>query len=70
MYRKFSRSFHTGIGFCQGYPLSPFSFNFVIDTFMKRAPENFQDSGVQNMAGENLVDLDYADELVLLYGKK
>ena len=48
-------------------PLSPFLLNFVIDAVMKRALENLQNPGVHIMAGENLVYLDYADDIVLLF---
>ena len=51
-------------------PLSPFLFNFVIDAVMKRTLEDLPNPGVQIIVGENLVDLDYADGIVLLFEKE
>ena len=70
VYGEFSKSFTSGSGVRQGCPLSPFLFNFVVDAVIKRTPEDFQNLGVQIMAGENLVDLDYANDIVLLFEKE
>ena len=70
VYEELSRSFPTGSGVCQGCHLSPFLFNLVIDAVMKRTLEDLQNPSVQTMAGENLVDLDYADNIVLLFEKE
>jgi len=70
VYGELSKSFPSGSGVRQGCPLSPFLFNFVVDAVMKRTLEDLQNPGVQIMAGENLVDLDYADDIVLLFEKE
>ena len=47
--------------------LSPFLFNFVIDEIMIRALEGLPKSGVHVITGEKLVDLEYADDIALLF---
>ncbi|KER23595.1 hypothetical protein T265_08538 [Opisthorchis viverrini] len=47
--------------------LSPFLFNFVIDAIMRRTLEGLQNPGVQIACEENLVDLEYADDVVLMF---
>jgi hypothetical protein len=70
VYGELSKSFSTNSGVRQGCPLSPFLFNFVIDEIMKRTLEGLQNPGVQIAAGENLVDLEYADDIVLIFEKE
>ncbi|GAA53624.1 hypothetical protein CLF_110644, partial [Clonorchis sinensis] len=48
-------------------PFSPFVFNFVIDEIMRRTLEGLQNRGVQIACDENLVDLEYADDIVLIF---
>ena len=67
MYGELSKSFLTRSGVRQGCPLSPFLFNFVIDEIMRQTLEGLQNPGVRVMAGEKLVDLEYADDIVLLF---
>ncbi|KER29596.1 hypothetical protein T265_03797 [Opisthorchis viverrini] len=50
-----------------GCPLSPFLFNFVIDEIMRRTLEGLRNHGVQIACEENLVDLEYADDIVLMF---
>ncbi|WP_353839211.1 reverse transcriptase domain-containing protein [Acinetobacter baumannii] len=54
-------------GVRQGCPLSPFLFNFVIDEIMEECLKGTTESGVQVLPGDKLVDLDYADDIVLLF---
>ncbi|KER31502.1 hypothetical protein T265_02272 [Opisthorchis viverrini] len=51
----------------KGCPLSPFPFNFVIDEIMRRTLECLQNPGVQIACEENLVYLEYADDIVLMF---
>ncbi|WP_353806011.1 reverse transcriptase domain-containing protein, partial [Acinetobacter baumannii] len=51
----------------QGCPLSPFLFNFVIDEIMEECLNDTTESGVQVLPGDRLIDLDYADDIVLLF---
>ncbi|KER34015.1 hypothetical protein T265_00205 [Opisthorchis viverrini] len=57
-----ARSFLTKSGVRQGCALSPFLFNFLTDETMGRTP-----GGVQITAGENLVNVVYADDIVLIF---
>ena len=61
------QSFPISSGVCQGCPLSPFLFNFVIDEIMMRALESLPKPGVHVITGEKLVDLEYADDIVPLF---
>ena len=67
VYGELSKSFPTKSGVRQGCPLSPFLFNFVIDEIMRRTLEGLQNPGVQIVAGESLVDLEYADDIALIF---
>ena len=66
-YGELSKTFPTMSGVRQGCPLSPFLFNFIIDEIMKRALEDLENPGVQLAQNENLVDLEYADDVVLIF---
>ena len=67
VYGELSKSFPTRSGVRQGCPLSPFLFNFVIDEIMMRALQGLPKPGVHVITGEKLVDLEYADDIVLLF---
>ncbi|KER30056.1 hypothetical protein T265_03429 [Opisthorchis viverrini] len=67
VYGELSKSFPTKSGVRQGCPLSPFLFNFVTDEIMRRTLDGFQNSGVQIVAGESLVNLEYADDIALIF---
>jgi hypothetical protein len=69
VYGELSKSFPTRSGVRQGCPLSPFLFNFVIDEIMKQTLEGLQNPGVQISTGEYFVDLEYADDIVLIFEK-
>ena len=45
---------------------SPFSFNFVIDMIIDTTLQGLDNPGVDTMPAEKLVDLEYADDIVLL----
>jgi hypothetical protein len=70
VYGELSKNFPTRSGVRQGCPLSPFLFNFIIDEIMTRTLEGLQNPGVRIVAGENLVDLEYADDIVLIFEKE
>ncbi|GAA52519.1 E3 ubiquitin-protein ligase HECTD1, partial [Clonorchis sinensis] len=44
-----------------------FTFNLVIDELMRRTLEGLQNPGVQIACDENLVNLEYADNIVLIF---
>uniref|UniRef100_UPI00339A3F21 reverse transcriptase domain-containing protein n=1 Tax=Acinetobacter baumannii TaxID=470 RepID=UPI00339A3F21 len=67
VYGELSAAFPTVSGVRQGCPLSPFLFNFVIDEIMEECLKGTTESGVQVLPGDKLVDLDYADDIVLLF---
>ena len=67
VYGELSKSFLTTSGVRQGCPLSPFLFNIVMDVVMMRALQGLQNPGVHFFNGENIVDLEYADDIVLLF---
>ncbi|KAG5454766.1 hypothetical protein CSKR_104370 [Clonorchis sinensis] len=48
----------------------PFLFNFVIDEIMRRTLEGLQNPDVQITANGNLVDLEYAGDIVLVFEEK
>ncbi|CAH8652987.1 unnamed protein product [Dicrocoelium dendriticum] len=60
-------SFPTTSGVRQGCPISPFLFNFVVDSIMECSLAESHDVSVEVFPGERLVDLDYADDIVLLF---
>ncbi|CAH8647362.1 unnamed protein product [Dicrocoelium dendriticum] len=67
VYGALSDSFSTTSGVRQGCPISPFLFNFVVDSIMECSLAESHDVGVEVLPGERLVDLDYADDIVLLF---
>ncbi|CAH8600719.1 unnamed protein product [Schistosoma mattheei] len=50
----------------QGCPISPFLFNFAIDDILETALMGVSNGGVDLLPGERLLDLEYADDIVLL----
>ena len=70
VYGELSKSFPTTSDVRQGCPLSPFLFNSVMDAIMTRALDGLQNPGVHFISGENIVDLEYADDIVLLFEKE
>ena len=58
-------NFSTVSGVRQGCPLSPFLFNFVIDMIIDTTIQGLHNPGVDILPGEKLVDLEYADDIVL-----
>ncbi|WP_353804786.1 reverse transcriptase domain-containing protein, partial [Acinetobacter baumannii] len=67
VYRKLSETFPTVSGVRQGCPISPFLFNFVIDVIMEECLAVSPGHSVQVLPGSKLLDLDYADDIVLLF---
>ena len=67
VYGELSKSFPTTSGVRQGCPLSPFLFNFIIDEILDHTIGGSNCSGVHLTTEENLVDLEYADDIVLLF---
>ena len=65
-YGNVSPEFTTTSGVRQGCPLSPFLFNFVVDTLLENALSSCEDSGIELLPGGKLSDLEYADDIVLL----
>ncbi|RTG89398.1 uncharacterized protein DC041_0008255 [Schistosoma bovis] len=51
----------------QGCLISPFLFNFSIDNILETAPMGVSNGCVNLLPGERLLDLEYADDIVLLY---
>ncbi|GAA56585.1 forkhead box protein L1 [Clonorchis sinensis] len=47
--------------------LSPFLFNLVINEITRRTLEGLQNPGVQIASDENVVDLEYADDIVVIF---
>ncbi|KER29536.1 hypothetical protein T265_13343, partial [Opisthorchis viverrini] len=66
VYGKLCPEFTTSTGVRQGCPLSPFLFNFVIDTIMKDALPASNACGVEVLPGPPLTDIEYADDIALL----
>lgn len=67
VYGQLSNNFPTVSGVRQGCPLSPFLFNFVIDMIIDTTIQGLDNPGVDIMPGEKIVDLEYADDIVLLF---
>ena len=66
-YNELSETFYTNSGVRQGCTASPFLFNFVIDVIMESALEGLDDVGIDIGEGRKLADLEYADDIVLLF---
>ncbi|KER32658.1 hypothetical protein T265_01342 [Opisthorchis viverrini] len=66
VYGKLSPEFTTSSGVRQGCPLSPFLFNFVIDTIMEDSLPASNARGVEVVHGPSLTDIEYADDIALL----
>ncbi|KAH9590700.1 Zinc finger protein aebp2, variant 2 [Schistosoma haematobium] len=58
--------FHSSGGVRQGCTISPFLFNFAIDDIVETALMNVSNGGADLLSGERLLDLEYADDIVLL----
>jgi hypothetical protein len=67
VYGELSDKFETTSGVRQGCPISPFLFNFVIDVIMEECLRESGNLGIQVLPGDRLLDLDYADDIVLLF---
>ncbi|CAH8529183.1 unnamed protein product [Dicrocoelium dendriticum] len=65
VYGKLSSHFAVNSGVRQGYPMSPFLFNFAIEDVLSNALEGFQHFGLELLPGERATDLDYADDITL-----
>nr|CAH8830770.1 unnamed protein product [Trichobilharzia regenti] len=65
-YGELSSELVTTSGVRQRCPLSPFLFNFIIDVLMDLTLSDFSDSRIDLLPGNNLVGLEYADDIVLL----
>lgn len=65
-YGKLSPPFKISSGVRQGCPLSPFLFNFAIDEVMEVAFHRADLEGVELLPGDRLLDLEYADDIVLI----
>ncbi|VDO81413.1 unnamed protein product, partial [Schistosoma margrebowiei] len=55
----------TSSGVRQCCPLSPFLFNFVVDVLLEMTLSSSKFPGVELLPGGSLVDLEYADDIVL-----
>ncbi|CAH8470968.1 unnamed protein product [Schistosoma haematobium] len=64
-YGGLSSTFATSSGVRQGCPLSPFLFNFIIDLLMEITFSSTEFSGIDLLPGGPLIDLEYADDIVL-----
>ncbi|CAH8462235.1 unnamed protein product [Heterobilharzia americana] len=61
-----SREIYSSSGVCQGCPLSPFLFNLMINILIEVSLLSPGHTDVDLITGEFLLDLEYADEIVLL----
>ncbi|KER22768.1 hypothetical protein T265_14783, partial [Opisthorchis viverrini] len=68
VYGELSKSFRTQSGVFQECPFFQFLFKFVINEIMSLMLESLQNPGVQIACEENLVDLEYAGDIVLMMG--
>ncbi|KER32620.1 hypothetical protein T265_01308 [Opisthorchis viverrini] len=66
VYGKLSSEFTISSDVRQGCRLSPFLFNFVIDTIMEDALPAFNACGVEVIPGPTLTDIEYANDIALL----
>ncbi|CAH8450567.1 unnamed protein product [Schistosoma margrebowiei] len=64
-YGELSSELITSSGVRQGCPLSPFLFNFVVDVLLEMTLFLSKFPGVELLPGGSLVDLEYADDIVL-----
>jgi hypothetical protein len=64
-YGELSPEFTTASGVRQGCPISPFLFNFVVDLLLETALNGSENPGVDILPGDQLSDLEYADDIVL-----
>ena len=64
-YGELSYDFTTSSGVRQGCPLSPFLFNFIIDLLLEITLSSTEFSGIDLLPGGSLIDLEYADDIVL-----
>ncbi|CAH8657151.1 unnamed protein product [Dicrocoelium dendriticum] len=65
-YGMLSPTFVVSSGVRQGCPISPFLFNFAIEDVLRNALSDSLNAGVELLPGSRVVDLDYADDIVLL----
>ncbi|CAH8613849.1 unnamed protein product [Schistosoma guineensis] len=64
-YGELSSQLITSSGVRQGCLLSPFLFNFVVDVLLEITLSSSKFPGVELLPGDSLVDLEYADDIVL-----
>nr|CAX83711.1 endonuclease-reverse transcriptase [Schistosoma japonicum] len=64
-YGELSSDFAISSGVRQGCPLSPFLFNFIIDLLLEVTLSSAEFSGIDILPGGPLIDLEYADDIVL-----
>ncbi|CAH8584158.1 unnamed protein product [Dicrocoelium dendriticum] len=67
VYSDLSDRFPTTSGVRQGCPISPFLFNFIVDSIMECSLAESHDVDIEVLHVERLVDLNYADDIVLLF---
>ena len=65
-YGQLSECFETNSGVRQGFPLSPFLLNFVMDDILGRALKSTA-ANLPNAQDETLFDLEYADDIVCTF---
>ncbi|KAH9596282.1 Contactin-5 [Schistosoma haematobium] len=61
-----SQLFYSSSGVWQGCTIAPFPSNFTIDDILETALMDVSNGGVDLLPGERLLDLEYADDIVLL----